>query len=229
MNIIALLSVYDEDKQMFEDCIKSVSMFDYVLVFDGPTTSDENFTSTARLSDNEDYYEVHGYWKSDADKRTEMLILAKVWDREAWGLWLDGDEILLYGEYLKTLCKRAEIETATGGVSLRIVEYDGSVSQSYGKLIKLSEIRRYVMSSYEVILRNGITVALPNVPICSAGGLPIGEITNRDDPILALARPPVIGEPHILHRHGFRNPEREAPRLHDKESEDIQRLVEEGR
>ena len=70
-----------------------------------------------------------------------------------------------------------------------------------------------------------MTVALPNVPICTAGGIPIGEIKERNDPLLALNRPPLIGEPHLLHRHGLRNPEREAPRLHNEEEKSFSKLV----
>ncbi len=216
---------------MLNSAINSASMLDEIFVFDGTTKAMKNLVDdrSVKLSTQHSRYTYYsGYWKSDADKRTEMLMEAKAWNEDAWAIWIDGDEILLYGEYLKDHCFRAEQETATGGTTIRIVEYDGSVAQCYGKLIRVSAIRKYVMSSYEIELANGMTVAMPNVPICTAGGIPIGNITDKDDPLLALNRPPVIGEPHLLHRHGLRSPSREAPRLHDEEARDFDQLVKEG-
>jgi hypothetical protein len=166
-----------------------------------------------------------GEWSSDANKRTKMLRYAKAIDPNAWILWLDGDEILLCGEYLHDHCKRAEEETATGGTALRIVEYDGSVALCYGKLIRVNTVKRYLMSSWELELVSGMGVALPNTPICTAGGIPCGEISSKEDPLLGKNRPPLMGEPHLLHRHGLRNPDREAPRMHDAEAESLQTLV----
>jgi hypothetical protein len=167
---------------------------------------------------------------TDASKRTSILHIAKSiaskngWD-DVWGLWLDGDEILLWGEYLHDHCRRAEQETGTGGTAIKIVEYDGSVANCFGKLIRLDAVKRYVTSSYEIELTNGLTLALPNVPICTAGGIPVGTIGGRDDPILAINRPPLQGEPHLLHRHGLRDKERQVERLHDTEAESFQQLV----
>lgn len=232
MKIIALISTYQESDNMLNSAIESASMLDETFVFEGTTKGMKNLVEDVHgwksSPNNHPYVLYSGHWKSDADKRTEMLMEAKASDEDAWAIWIDGDEILLYGQYLKDHCYRADEETATGGTTIRIVEYDGSVAKCYGKLIRVSAITRYIMSSYEVELSNGMTVAMPNVPICSAGGIPIGEITERDSPLLALNRPPLIGEPHLLHRHGLRSPEREAPRLHEEEAKDIGRLVREG-
>lgn len=232
MKIIALISTYQESDNMLNSAIESASMLDEIFVFEGTTKGMKNLIDDTQVhlsSHNKCRYMYYsGYWKSDADKRTEMLKEAQAWNEDAWAIWIDGDEILLFGEYLKDHCYRAQEETATGGATIRIVEYDGSVAKCYGKLIKVSAITKYVMSSYEIELSNGMTVAMPNVPICSAGGIPIGEITERDSPLLALNRPPLIGEPHLLHRHGLRDPKREAPRLHDEEAKDIEALVKEG-
>jgi len=232
LKIIALISSFEEHPDMLDSCIESARDLDEIFVMDGPTTFPLNkfdYTWTPYSTPNHvQYKKGTGVWKSDADKRSEMLWQAQAWDHDAWGLWIDADEILLYGQYLRDHINRATEESAAG-YTIRIVEYDGSVASCYGKLIRLGSIRSYTMSSYEVILENGITVALPNVPICSAGGIPIGEIEGRDDPQLALKRPPVIGEPHLLHRHGLRSPKREAPRLHDKEAESFDKLVKEGK
>ena len=226
--IIVLISAFKED-QLLASCIDSAKDVGPIIVFDGPVNIEENrsqFISRILTGKQTSYGYYKGWWKSDADKRTDMLKEAQAINEDAWALWLDGDEILLYGEYLKDHVQRAEQETATGGTTIRIVEYDGSVAQCYGKLIRLAAVDHYVMSSYEIVLKTGLTVALPNVPICSMGGLPLGPIENRDDPILALQRPPLMGEPHLLHRHGLRDPNRTAPRLHDEEAKDFQLLLE---
>ena len=232
MEIIALISSYKED-DLINSCINSAVALNKIMVFEGPIGAAENKSQFANphytMTPQHVHYESYkGWWKSDADKRTDMLKEAQAHNPDAWALWLDGDEILLYGEYLRDHVSRADKETGAGGATLRIVEYDGSVAQCYGKLIQVGNIKRYVMSSYEIELNSGFTIALPNVPICSAGGIPIGEIKERDDPMLAINRPPVIGEPHLLHRHGLRDPNRDAPRLHDKEAESFQQLVEGG-
>lgn len=233
MKIITLISTYEEMDNMLQSCIYSARWSDQIFVFEGSTKASKNSRikngipiSSGTFGTPYMYYS--GHYVSDADKRTDMLKEAQAWDEDSWALWLDGDEILNYGEYLKDHCARADMETATGGTTIRIVEYDGSVAQCYGKLIKVGNLRRYIMSSYEVELESGFTVALPNVPICSSGGIPIGEIKEREDPILALNRPPLIGEPHLLHRHGLRNPERKAPRLHDEEAKSFDTLLAEG-
>jgi hypothetical protein len=247
-NIIALISTYKET-DLLASCLESAKDCDAIIVFDGPTNAPTEIRKDympnqavgnqmrAALSlrrTNKHYTQpvsfYSGRWNSDAHKRTEMLEMAKTHQRkDSWGLWLDGDEILLWGEYLHDHCNRAEMETATGGTTLRIVEYDGSVALCYGKLIKLSAVARYVMSSYEIELTNGMTVALPNVKICSQGGIPYVTdefgITRADDERLATHRPPLQGEPHLLHRHGLRSPTREVERLHETEADSFSVLV----
>lgn len=226
MKIVALISTYEEDPGILQSCIDSAEYLDYVLIFDGPIGSDKDIYSEPIL-DFSWQSTIKGEWKTDASKRTQMLEFAKesLGEDYEWALWLDSDEILLWGQYLKDLCGRAEYENATGGTTLRIVEYDGSVAECFGKLIRIDAVKRYVMSSYEIELTNGMTVALPNVPLCSMGGMPIGDIKTASDPLLAKNRPPLQGEPHLLHRHGLRNPNRQARRLHATEAESFSDLV----
>jgi hypothetical protein len=226
MKIVGLISTYQEE-ELLPSVIDSAKDLDMILVFRGPVGADADSWKEV-WDDSNVTLQFEGEWVSDASKRTSMLDIARVLTdgkKDVWGLWLDGDEILLWGEYLKDHCRRADMQTATGGTALKIVEYDGSVAECYGKLIKLTAIKQYIMSSYEVELTNGLTVALPNVPICYPGGIPYGNIKNVNDPLLAINRPPLQGEPHLLHRHGLRNPERTAERLHDTEAESFQTLV----
>lgn len=241
--IVALISTYQEE-ELIASVIRSAIHLDGIIVADGTTDSgkatanrnrytvggefEEAFRKRVGLKDFYDFQYLCGHWNSDAHKRTEMMDFAKgqlIGKESDWALWLDGDEVLLWGQYLHDHCSRADHVTGTGGTTLKIVEYDGSVAECFGKLIKLDAVKRYIMSSYEIELSNGMTVALPNVPLCTAGGLPIGNITSPDDPLLAKNRPPLQGEPHLLHRHGLRSPEREALRMHDTEGESFSALV----
>lgn len=228
MKIVALISTYQE-QELLPSVIASAESMHNIFIFDGPIGAKlDSWKELETLDFIGGIIPFEGEWISDASKRTSMLNVVKTImqdEEDVWGLWLDGDEILLWGEYLHDHCRRAEQETGTGGTAIKIVEYDGSVANCFGKLIRLDAVKRYVMSSFEIELTNGITLALPNVPICTAGGIPIGTIGGRDDPILAINRPPLQGEPHLLHRHGLRDKERRVERLHDTEAESFQQLV----
>ncbi len=85
-------------------------------------------------------------------------------------------------------------------------------------------IRRYLVSSYQAeLFHNGMVVALPNEPNWFPSETKTdpdtGKYYVKDSPITAINRPPLQGEPHILHRSGLRPPTRTIDRLHDKEAE----------
>jgi hypothetical protein len=203
---------------------------DQIIVFDGPIDEDAVVTRAPIPPEvvGADYYEV-GVWKSDAHKRSDMLRRAKKFHASEpgkltaplWILWLDADEILLYGEYLTDLIHRADAETGAGGFALRLVELDGSVVKTYGRIVRGDLISSYVMSIANVKLISGLVVSLPNVPICKAGGVPVWTDEERAIQVedLATLRPPLMGEPHILHRAGLRDPSRGVQRQSDAEAE----------
>lgn len=231
--IAALVSSYREGRPFRSTLASAVTGADWVMVDDAPIgdapeLGDE--TPRADIYPNVYVEPVRGRYPDDAAKRTHMLQRAKtIHNRRGdpdplWILWLDGDELLLYGEYLADLAYRAEFETGGGGFPIRIVELDGSVAMCYGKVIRADAVRAYQHSSYQVELVNGMTVALPNVKICAAGGVPYltpeahAALATNQDEILALHRPPLIGEPHLLHRSILRSPERTVERQSDAES-----------
>lgn len=170
-----------------------------------------------------------GRWQTDAAKRTAMLQRAQAYSREPgerlWLLWLDGDEVLLWGEYLPDWLQRLEAETAAGGLKLRLVELDGSVVWCFGKIIDGDTVRAYLESSYQVELKSGMLLGLPNVPICTAGGIPVvnpDELDRMTDEekqeLMRHHRPPLAGEPHLLHRSILRDPARAVRRLSTDEA-----------
>lgn len=171
-------------------------------------------------------------YKDDADKRNVGLR----WARRAcldWLVWLDGDEVLLWPEYLRDWIGRAsQEETAVGGFPLRIVELDGSVALGYNRIVRVSVVRKYLVAASQVELHTGLTVGTPNVKVCGAGGIPWGNVpkfegtdnyatpgSDEMEAWLARHRPPLHGEPHILHRSMLRNPKRTAQRQHEAEAE----------
>jgi hypothetical protein len=141
-------------------------------------------------------------------------------DAPLWIVWLDSDELLLWGEYLIDWLHRTEHETGAGGFIIRLVELDGSVVMCHGRVVRGDLIRSYEHSIATILLKNGMLVSLPNVPVCAAGGVPYWTDESRaievDD--LARLRPPLAGEPHLLHRSLLRDPSRDVERQSVAES-----------
>jgi hypothetical protein len=228
LSVVALISSYKEGT-LLDSCVRSVRRHvDDVIVFEGPTDGIAHGSTPLRLSTLTSVR--YGNWKSDAEKRTAMLLFALKATRlvkPLWVLWLDGDEVLLHGEYLRDWINRADKVSGAGGFPLRLVELDGSVALCHGKLVRGDLVKRYVESSYQLELLNGVTIAVPNEPICAAGGIPLNRPEGLkgadifDDPDLLAwlgrNRPPLIGEPHLLHRSLLRDPDRDVPRLHEAE------------
>lgn len=230
--IYGLVSSFREGV-LLDNAVRSAAVgCDQVLICEGPVnnapaTGPESWVGAGGLSQNVTMR--YGEWESDAAKRTDLLRWAqdlnalRCWG-PAWALWVDGDEALIWPEYLSDLTARAEYETGAGGFGIRIVEMDGSVAMCSGKIIRLDAVERYLVSSYQVELAGGMVVALPNVPICGAGGIPLGDYdpsmpSEERDAWLAKHRPPLQGEPHLLHRSGLRAPTRTTERLHKAEGD----------
>ncbi len=232
--VIGLVSCFREGRLAADAVRTALEGCDHVIAFEGPVSGSE---AAGPVSDLDAFTRsrkvtiVDGEWADDAAKRTAMLERAR-WlyfstkvkpTRPPWCVWIDGDEALIWGEMLPAVLDRAEHEiTGGGGMPLRIVELDGSVAMCYGKVISLDAVERYLVSSYHVQLNGGIEVSLPNVPICRAGGYPLGDppADERElDKWLGTRRAPLQGEPHLLHRTMLRSPERTAPRLHDREAQ----------
>lgn len=225
--IVALMSTYREGQLALSAARSALPGCDALVLYEGPVGTPaaggdptpvaeiEHAAGRAAVS----FWHDQGAWETDAAKRTALLEFAQdTWESEPlWCFWIDGDEILLWGEYLPDYCGRAEQQGGAGGFPLRIVEMDGSVALAHGRVFRGDLVRCFVEGSYQLQLENGgMVIALPNEPICVAGGVPVGKadgtpVTLED---LAELRPPLAGEPHILHRTQLRSPLREAARLH---------------
>lgn len=231
--VTVLLPTYKEGS-LAASAIRSVLVpgVHHIVQFEGPVGDDAALSSphdlmpSALMPPGVEFHSRIGRWKDDAAKRTAMLQYAQDYESEIldgrplWILWLDGDEILLYGEYLADYVLRAEKTTGAGGFALRLVELDGSVSFTHNRIIRGENVKRYVHSIMTIELLSGLTVSLPNVQICAQGGVPMkidGSKVELED--LATLRPPLMGEPHILHRSVLRDPNRVAVRQSDAEKQ----------
>jgi len=117
-----------------------------------------------------------------------------------WGIWLDGDEVLLWPELLRDMLVKAyELHPDSVSMSIKMAEWDGQVYDIPAKVIRLDLVEAVLESSYQLKLHGSETVlSLPN-SIASA--------------------PPVAGVPHLLHRSLLRPEGRREERLHLAESE----------
>lgn len=160
------------------------------------------------------------YFASDAAKRTFMVQRARnVYGRRLqkgerlWGIWVDGDERLLWPEMLRYYIARGE-HTGSPNFPLRLVEAQGAaVSLCYGKVVDLQAVERYVASSYEV--------QLVGETITRAWGNDNGHWNWQSGGNVEGARPPIAGEPHLLHLSSLRPPGRDRERMHQAEADDF--------
>ena len=151
-----------------------------------------------------------GGFVSDAEKRTALLRWAQdVAGGPFWALWLDGDEQLVNGSNLPLWTRRAEMEPwetedlhVTGGFPLRVVELDGTTSQGMGRIFRGDLIGRFLLSSTQLELRDGKAVV-------GAGNT---VVWRPGEPLAAVERPPLQGEPHVLHLSELRDPARGVER-----------------
>lgn len=146
-------------------------------------------------------YVRHGDgWETDAAKRTALLHWVQEWRlnddsrKEAWGVVLDGDEALLWAEYLPDYLARAERDDrGRGGMKLKLSFEDGQVYETGARCLPIHLVDEYVLSGYQLRLK--------------------GLATVWTSPIIPASKAPMQGEPHILHRGYLRPPERNAAGL----------------
>jgi hypothetical protein len=192
--IVALVSSFREG-DLLASTLASARPLDGILVAEGPVEGNPPAGPPSRIPAGVKRFD--GSWESDAAKRTWLLEKAKtIWQGPLWVLWLDGDELLLWGDQLHDWLGRVlwndDPGNPVGGWPLTLVELDGSVSVCMGKLVRADLIRRYLVSSSYIEMMDGSRRTVGNVPYW----------TPKDGALLEhwRARPPLQGEPHLLHR-----------------------------
>lgn len=199
----------------------------------------------------------HGTWETDGAKRTAMLehVKAIYHDRPLWLVLLDGDEILVNGRYLRDLIRSGAVwrdqatgaslakpdNLPTGGLPLRLIEADGSVSLMRGRVLNANVIRRFIVSNLILETVTGVEMRLGNIREESN---PLHQLqnvlwtTNRPPLDWPLEKreaadamlhyhhllPPLPAEPHVMHRSLLRHPARAALRMWEQEMDEVKRL-----
>jgi hypothetical protein len=221
LKIVGLVSCFREG-ELVQAAIKSLAALDHTLVFEGPVEGNLDAAGQPSLlpKPGQRLSVVRGGpWASDAGKRTKMVewVRKRPWlnDPEGtWGLWLDGDELLLWGDYLRDwllrVSEQGDEENPVAGWPLPLVELDGTVVICMGKLLRIDLVQRYLASSSYIELVDGSRRTVGNVPYWNV----------KDGPLLEhwRARPPLQGEPHLLHRPILRSKGRDVERQHAAEA-----------
>lgn len=219
--IVGLVSTY-RDPLVVSAVSSLLPGCDHVVIGEGPSgpiTDEPPRTAHGPDADSPYFTVVGGEWDSEARKKNNLLHVAKDMGAE-WCVWLDSDEVLLWSEYLPDYFRHLAGETSVGGFGLRIVEPDGSVYRNSGRVIRPKLIRKYLMDWTQAELHTGLVVAFSHELLCTAGGIPAldysgyqQESQEKQLEMMARLRPPLQGEPHILHRWNLRPPERQADAL----------------
>lgn len=234
VTLVGMLSTYREGS-LAELAVESANRAcDHVLIFEGPAgeAGEGPPTSEAALSLGAET--LHGSWASDAAKRTAMVKRAQRTlgekGRPLWGVWIDGDEVLINGEFLRDWLQAVEWNDEeaggtppTAGFPLRLVELDGTVMVCRAKCVRLDLIDRYVVSSSGIRFKNGVTMAEGNLnQKISEWWTPARRNAVNADRL--MLEPPLPGEPFLLHRSPLRHPKRKGLRMHEQEARELERM-----
>lgn len=228
MRVVGLVSSFREGR-MLAAAVGSLASLDGVIVAEGPVEGNEPAGPESVVGHHHPVknwiQRFDGEWDTDAAKRTWLLNKAKErWPGELWGLWLDGDEILLWGEYLHDwlwrVSQQGDPDNPVGGWPFHLVELDGSVALCLGKLVRLDLIRSYDVSISLVTMINGSQRTLGNVEAWNPIDGPV--LFNEDGRPNWRARPPLQGEPHLQHRPILRDRQREVERQHVAEARNFE-------
>jgi len=240
--IVGLCSSYLEGS-LVQGAIRSLlAACDHVVVFEGPAGEPleedvpaSDFSPWGELGDDWIDEDVplgiyRGRWRTDAEKRTKMVESLRPFTEPTWGVWIDGDEVLVNPEYLRDWLTFADYREEETGVKnmgwpLKLVEMDGSIAVCQAKVLRIDRLDSYSVSSS--VFRNAM------------GGLEgRGNYRARvdefgtDEHLRALSDPdggwlfhwpPLPCEPFIMHRSALRHPRRQGLRLHEQEAVEIEK------
>lgn len=208
---------------------------DRVVVFEGPAgdplDADVPESDFGFLNECDDRFHVKtGSWSTDAKKRTAMIESLRPFPREnVWGVWVDGDEVLMNPEYLRDwLTYWDQHEEVTGeqglGWPIKLVEMDGSVHICQAKVLRVDRLDSYSVSSSVFRTTLGELHGRGNYPL-RVGDSPLaGQLRQLGSPDASVfVWPPMPGEPYILHRSRLRHPLRQQLRMSDQEKVEIER------
>jgi hypothetical protein len=225
--LLGLISTYKEGKTARHAVRSALQACERVIVFEGPAgpplQADVPATNVT-----EGVEVIHGRWRSDARKRTAMLDHCRAqswWQPPVWGLWLDGDEVLVNPEYLTDWTDYFDWQNESNGdepvmrIPLRLVELDGSISMSYVKLLRVDLVKSYELSIANLTNTVGITEKAGNLHEHLSGWA--ASHPRAAEGYLYWPPGPAPLDPFIVHRSLLRHPSRAGLRLHEQEAEMI--------
>lgn len=239
--IVGLLSTYREGPLARQAARSAAAACDLVHVFEGPAgprLPNEDECPPTELGVEVDLLR-EGAWKTDAKKRTAMIESTRGLPPPVWGVWIDGDEVLCNGEYLrdwvnllewedegKTLDPADESTMPYMGFPIKLVELDGSVAVCQGKVLRVDLIDSYSVSSS--VFRNalGLLEARGNLPYSAREWAHTHRAAHEAGNL--ILPPPLPCEPFLLHRSFLRHPARRGLRLHEQERVEIEKAKARG-
>lgn len=176
----------------------------------------------------------HGRWRTDGRKRNAMLKRAKkdFPDGPLWAVVVDGDELLLAGEYLRDRLQwilwqdeLAAIEDPRAAPHarwpLRLVEQDGSLSLITARVFRADLVQSIDHSSSVITNAAGVQEGWGNYAEVSK--LWIEGWLGAIDAGKMIAWPPLPAEPHLVHRSQLRHPLRRGLRMSEQEAAEFTR------
>ena len=225
-----MVSAYREGR-LVQGALRSLGAVepDAIIIYEGPAGKVPDGIEQAPESEFGPFHVTTGRWRSDARKRNAMLEEAKktfLGAGPVWGVWVDGDEVLVGGEYLRDILQSVlwndqlePGEPPTIRWPLRTVQADGSLAITTGRLVRLDLIRSYDISVSVVTNVYGAEERMGNVDDSSKLWLDLWM--QAIDAGKMIAWPPLPGEPHLVHRSHLRHPARRGYRMHHQERETL--------
>ncbi len=234
MRVAGLISSFREGRLTLGACrsLEAVGL-DSLLAWDGPAGElPEGVLEAPESEYPEDVKVYRSRWRTDGRKRDAMLTEAK--RRHAlhegeplWGVWLDGDELLAHGEYLRDRLQAVLWDDAERGgpATLNLPLWtkgpDGSLAITGGRLVRLDLIQSYEISVSVVRSVGGAEQGLGNVDTDARLWLELWMQAAETGRMLAW--PPGPLEPCIVHRPHLRHPARRGLRLHEQEAAELRK------
>jgi hypothetical protein len=231
VRVVGLVSSYREGAlvRAAARSLLKVSL-DRLYVFEGPAgdplEADVPESELDALEGRPDVVLHRGRWRTDARKRNEMLQRAK---RDfpggaLWGVIVDGDEVLMNGEYLRDKLQTVLWEDEARSepwlkVPLPLVEHEGSMSTITARVLRLDLIRSVDVSTSVMTRTDGVQVGLGNQPVPSS--IFVDAWCRAIDAGKTIAWPPFPCEPYLVHRSHLRHPLRRGLRMSVQEQAEL--------
>lgn len=228
--IVGLISTYLEGRTAQHAIRTALQACDRVIVCEGPAGPplevDVPPTDLGEYAADPRVTQLHGRWRTDARKRTWMLGAIRSFPKPVWGLWLDGDEVLINPEYLRDwtdwIAWNDNPDQPTLRLPLRLVELDGSISMSYVKLLRVDLVKSYEVSISNLTNMVGIEERAGNLHEHLSGWA--ASHPRAGEGYLYWPPGPAPCDPYIVHRSMLRHPARAGLRLHDQERVELDRI-----